>query len=269
MNITSVWQRWLLLCGASSPRETPSRVAIKEELFSVLMEGARAVVESWKLPPPDEIFARRNGSSLLEYMEKVGEELHLFAAREGMRYEDGRFIESWPARMIESLRFNCAGASMLGSYYLQEYIERTELGGHAFVGVLPDHLVLLFRHKERWKLLDLMNREYFVLRGFEEFSQGGRNYLLSSSKSWIAFAPIRDICGVVLGNVTGATSLLKQSWLTPEDKATIQEYVEHHPNFYSDDDLKVFVELIYNDTIVSTPPRCPEARLSGREVPPF
>lgn len=258
LELEDIFAKWLHLCGLSdsTEREEVELRSMKGAMWEALLLGTEALLSDWKMPSPEEIWERTspNPERLLASMKEVETALHGAGARHGMNYYDGRYIESWPSRMRESGYFNCVGASVVGCYYLQSFLNWSS--GFAFSGVLPNHSVLLAKPQEgRWLLLDLMNRECRELLGAEETISGGLPFLELpeggdiEGQRRILVMPLRDLCGSVIGNAGAVPHSMAATWIAERDRKVIEAFYEANQFLYEGQSLAAIGEILFLDLI--------------------
>lgn len=121
--------------------ETMSNDGVKEWMYGSLMREIESLAKDWKLEPDEELINKiqeqqdlENKEKLeAEYIKKMHDKVSRIAKDFDMASADVHW-SSWPQRMRETGKFNCVGATLIGTRFLDKAGIKSYYGspaGHA------------------------------------------------------------------------------------------------------------------------------------------
>lgn len=207
LNVANAWSDMITDTSVPEGVEDMTPDELKEWFFGSLMEGVADFVETENLKIDESLIENiqsadsvdDKSSAELNYLKAVQKEVERYAMEFFLRKEPTKW-NSWPKLMKETKSFNCAGAVMVGTHFLQK------AGIKSFIGNPIHHVVNVVELSDgRTVYADLIHGEDTVHEVTEETKIANTRTLKVSNPNvdyeLVPVFELEELPSIVLGNM--------------------------------------------------------------------
>ncbi|MDA8611307.1 hypothetical protein N9L18_00375 [Candidatus Pacebacteria bacterium] len=252
VNLVNSWSEIIVERNVPENIEDMTDEDLKEWLSQSLMEGTEDFIEQENIQVSGELAERisqeedvdKRSELELEYLREVQRTVQNYAQGFMSRGEPTKW-NSWPKLMKETKSFNCAGAALIGAYYLEQ------AGVRSMVGNPVGHVVNVIELSNGKTIYaDLVHGEDTIHEVTKEDVVISNTRVLKVDNKNVEYATVpvfglEDFPSIILGNMASIEKAPEKDSESPENRERAKNYRDQNSQYFERSNFEEVDKILY------------------------